>query len=146
MFAWERREPKFFPKICLRQPGRWPRTKAYITPFLVVGLIWALIIQGPEWSSNIASFFLRCILVARLDGAATASNRILYVHSVSAGIAILLLLSWRLKCGPQQPSGYATFSSPDHGPKILSHNPAQRSADRRAPIAKSLASALRSLR
>jgi putative membrane protein len=60
--------------------------------FLVAGLIWALF-QGLQADGrDIAHFFLACVIVAGLFGAATASRRILYVQTVPAALALLALL------------------------------------------------------
>ena len=57
--------------------------------FLAAGLIWGLI-QGPEGLA-IKYFFLLCVLVAGLYGAATASRKILYVQAIPALIALAAL-------------------------------------------------------
>ena len=58
--------------------------------FLVAGLAWGLWL-GPEGFA-IKLFFLSCILIAGLFGAATVSRKILYVQSMPAALAILSLL------------------------------------------------------
>ena len=60
--------------------------------FLAAGLIWSFFITNPEWSTNIALFFLSCIAVAGLYGAATASKKIIYVQTLPAAITILLII------------------------------------------------------
>ncbi len=56
--------------------------------FLAAGLIWSLIL-GPEgiW---IRIFFLTCVLIAGLYGAATVGKKILYVQALPAAIALVL--------------------------------------------------------
>lgn len=58
--------------------------------FLVAGLMWGLC----SFSSSkfVALFFLSCVLVAGLFGAATASKKILWIQAVPAAIGILLTL------------------------------------------------------
>jgi len=57
--------------------------------FLVAGLVWGLIaVDGLA----IKSFFLGCVIVAGVFGAATASRKILFVQALPAAIALLLLL------------------------------------------------------
>jgi len=34
--------------------------------FLASGLIWSLLIENPEWSRNIAVFFLGCVFCCRI--------------------------------------------------------------------------------
>lgn len=58
--------------------------------FLAAGLIWGLSL-GAE-GRGITLFFLGCVLVAGLFGAATVSRKILFVQAVPAALAILLLL------------------------------------------------------
>lgn len=57
--------------------------------FLAAGLIWGLV-QGAG-GFGVKVFFLCCVLVAGLFGAATSSRRILFVQALPAGVALLLL-------------------------------------------------------
>ncbi|XVS66702.1 DUF1304 domain-containing protein [Actinosynnema sp. CA-299493] len=59
--------------------------------FLAAGLVFALIARGTTGFA-FAVFFLICVIVAGLYGAATVSRRILFVQSVPAAIALLLVL------------------------------------------------------
>ncbi len=54
--------------------------------FLAAGLLWALVL-GAEGRA-IAIFFLNCVLVAGVFGAATVSKRILYVQALPAAIGL----------------------------------------------------------
>ena len=56
--------------------------------FLAAGLLWALLIADPAWQRNVASFFLGCVAVAGIYGAATAGGRILLVQTVPALLAL----------------------------------------------------------
>jgi len=58
--------------------------------FLVAGLVWGLY-YGVRAGRPILSFFLVCIVVAGLFGAATANKRILFVQAVPALAALVLL-------------------------------------------------------
>ena len=58
--------------------------------FLAAGLIWGLLLGGA--GLQIKLFFLACVLIAGLYGAATASKRILFVQALSAALAIAALL------------------------------------------------------
>lgn len=61
--------------------------------FLVAGLVWGLILGAPGFSVKV--FFLACVVVAGVFGAATVSRRILYVQAVPAALALgILLLGW----------------------------------------------------
>ena len=55
--------------------------------FLAAGLIWALIAYGVHAGRPILTFFLVCIVVAGVYGAATVSRRILVIQAVPALVA-----------------------------------------------------------
>jgi len=57
--------------------------------FLAAGLFWGLALR--EQGEAIKLFFLLCVLVAGLYGAATANKRILFVQALPAGLGLLLL-------------------------------------------------------
>jgi putative membrane protein len=57
--------------------------------FLAAGLVWGLTL-GAEGTA-IKIFFLACVLIAGLYGAATASRKILYVQALPAAIGLLLI-------------------------------------------------------
>lgn len=57
--------------------------------FLAAGLVWGLL-AGPEGFA-IKLFFLACVLVAGLFGAATASRKILYIQALPAALALVAL-------------------------------------------------------
>jgi putative membrane protein len=59
--------------------------------FLAAGLLWGLWL-GPDGTA-VKVFFLGCVLVAGLFGAATASRRILYVQAVPAFVGLALVLA-----------------------------------------------------
>ena len=59
--------------------------------FLAAGLLWALAWYGVVGGRAILTFFLVCIVVAGIYGAATVSRRILLVQAVPAVIAAGLL-------------------------------------------------------
>ena len=58
--------------------------------FLAAGLFWGLSLGGAGASVKI--FFLSCVLVAGLYGAATASRKILFVQALPAAIGLVLVL------------------------------------------------------
>lgn len=95
MFAWTtlgRKVFRQFPKDLFEPTKTLAANQGLYNGFLAAGLIWSLLISDPAWSSYVALFFLGCIAVAGLYGAATASRRILYVQTVPAAIAIALIL------------------------------------------------------
>ncbi|MFM2354847.1 MAG: hypothetical protein RLZZ528_583 [Pseudomonadota bacterium] len=55
--------------------------------FLAAGLIWAAVLGIPGAGSANALFFLGCVTVAGVYGAATASRRILFVQALPAALA-----------------------------------------------------------
>ena len=59
--------------------------------FLAAGLGWGLIQSVPASGFQITVFFLLCVIVAGVYGAATVSRRILYVQAAPAAIALILL-------------------------------------------------------
>jgi putative membrane protein len=61
--------------------------------FLAAGLLWglALGVQGFQ----IKVFFLLCVLIAGVYGAATASKKILFVQALPAAIGLILLFAAR---------------------------------------------------
>ena len=58
--------------------------------FLAAGLFWGLTLGAA--GTGVKVFFLGCVLVAGLYGAATASRKILFVQAVPAAIGLALLL------------------------------------------------------
>ena len=61
--------------------------------FLVAGLVWGLWLGADGFA--IKAFFLGCVIVAGLFGAATVSRKILYVQAVPAALALAaLLIGW----------------------------------------------------
>lgn len=59
--------------------------------FLAAGLIWGLVQNVPAFAFQIKVFFLLCVIIAGIYGAATVSRRILLVQAMPAAIALVLL-------------------------------------------------------
>jgi putative membrane protein len=59
--------------------------------FLAAGLLWALIAYGVVSGRAILTFFLLCIVVAGLYGAATVSRRIALVQTLPSAVALILV-------------------------------------------------------
>jgi putative membrane protein len=59
--------------------------------FLAAGLFWGLWL-GPDGTA-VKVFFLGCVLIAGLFGAATASRKILFVQAVPALVGLALVLA-----------------------------------------------------
>lgn len=58
--------------------------------FLAAGLFWGL--MPDTGGSAIKTFFLACVIVAGIFGAATVSRRILWIQAVPAAIGLVLVL------------------------------------------------------
>ena len=59
--------------------------------FLAAGLVWGLLHAAPAFAWQIKVFFLLCVIVAGVYGAATVSSRILVVQAAPAALALILL-------------------------------------------------------
>ena len=91
MFAWTTRGPRTFRSLPahLFEPTKvLAANQGLYNGFLAAGLVWALLIADPAWQRNVASFFLGCVAVAGLYGAATAGKRILLVQTGPALLAL----------------------------------------------------------
>lgn len=60
--------------------------------FLAAGLIWGLVHPVAEFAWQIELFFLACVAVAGIYGAATASRKILFIQTVPAALAIIAVV------------------------------------------------------
>lgn len=95
MFAWMTRGPKVFrtiPEEQFEKTKTMAANQGLYNGFLAAGLIWSLGITDVVWSKNVALFFLGCVLVAGIYGAATVSKRIFYVQAVPAVLGLLAVL------------------------------------------------------
>ena len=61
--------------------------------FLAAGLVWGLTLGSA--GTGVKVFFLACVIVAGVYGAATAAKKILYVQALPAVIALALVLAAR---------------------------------------------------
>jgi putative membrane protein len=59
--------------------------------FLAAGLLWGLWLRGAGF--DIKVFFLGCVIVAGVYGAATVGRKILFVQALPAAIALALLFA-----------------------------------------------------
>ena len=59
--------------------------------FLAAGLVWAFFLE-PAQAFAVRVFFLACVLVAGLYGAATAARKILFVQALPAALALAFVL------------------------------------------------------
>ena len=58
--------------------------------FLAAGLVWSYFVP---YGHGVRVFFLACIVVAGLYGAATASKKILFVQAIPAGLALAMVVA-----------------------------------------------------
>lgn len=101
MFLWESRGPKVFssfPAELFTPTKAMAANQGLYNGFLAAGLIWALfLIKDVTWKRNIATFFLICIAVAGLYGAATVSTNILLVQTLPSVLALISLYLLKAK-------------------------------------------------
>ena len=57
--------------------------------FLAAGLVWGLLLGAEGFAVRV--FFLVCVLIAGLFGAATAKRSILYIQALPAAVALALV-------------------------------------------------------
>ncbi len=62
--------------------------------FLVAGLVWSYCAEGPM-AYQLRVFFLVCVVIAGLYGAATAAKQILFVQALPAAAALAVTLAAR---------------------------------------------------
>lgn len=99
MFAWESRGPKVFrnfPRDLFKPTKAMAANQGLYNGFLAAGLIWSFFITDPTWSANVATFFLACVAVAGIYGAATADRKIFFVQTLPALAGITLVASQQL--------------------------------------------------
>ncbi|MBK9272336.1 MAG: DUF1304 domain-containing protein [Saprospiraceae bacterium] len=96
MFAWESMGKKTFrgamPEEMFKPTKILAANQGLYNGFLAAGLVWSLIISDPNWSENVAIFFLLCVAVAGIYGGFTASRKIFYVQTVPALLTLCLVL------------------------------------------------------
>ena len=94
MIAWADLGPKLFrsfPPEIFGPTTEMAANQGLYNGFLAAGLIWALLIGDAQWARAVTTFFLLCVAVAGIYGALTASRRIIYVQTVPAALALILL-------------------------------------------------------
>lgn len=88
MFAWETAGKKAFKGALSADLFKPTKTLAanqgLYNGFLSAGLIWTFFISDPLWSSYVSIFFLSCVAIAGIYGAATASRRIFFIQALPA--------------------------------------------------------------
>lgn len=96
MFAWETRGKAVFkgalPANLFTPTKVMAANQGLYNGFLAAGLIWTFFITDAVWATNVAIFFLSCVVVAGIYGALTASRKIFFVQAVPAIVALLFVL------------------------------------------------------
>ncbi|GAB3786280.1 DUF1304 domain-containing protein [Spirosoma horti] len=92
MFAWTtqgRKTFKSFPPDLFERTKSLAANQGLYNGFLAAGLIWSLFIDDAAWSTNVAYFFLGCVIVAGVYGALTAQRSIFFVQALPAILALV---------------------------------------------------------
>jgi putative membrane protein len=96
MFAWETLGRKTFkgamPDALFTPTKTMAANQGLYNGFLAAGLIWSLLISDARWSSNVALFFLGCVIVAGIYGAFSASRKIFNTQALPAIVALVVTL------------------------------------------------------
>lgn len=94
MFGWTTRAKKVFKKVpdtLFEKTKPMAANQGLYNGFLAAGLVWAILINNGIWSINVAVFFLSCVAIAGIYGAATVQKTIFYVQSVPAIFALICI-------------------------------------------------------
>jgi putative membrane protein len=95
MFAWTTRGRKVFktfPKELFEPTKALAANQGLYNGFLAAGLIWSFLISDSVWQINVRLFFLGCVAVAGIYGAITADKKILFIQTLPAVAAIMIVL------------------------------------------------------
>jgi putative membrane protein len=94
MFLWQRDSTRKIFETSFefaRDSARMAANQGLYNGFLSAGLIWSLVAYGPRDGRAILGFFLACVIVAGVYGAATVNRKILFVQALPAAIAMVLV-------------------------------------------------------
>ncbi|MEV8095330.1 DUF1304 domain-containing protein [Kitasatospora sp. NPDC085879] len=95
MFLWERppgRKLSGFDAALARATAPLAANQGLYNGFLAAGLVWGLIAADPV-GHDAQVFFLGCVVVAGLYGAATANRRILLAQALPGAVALAAVLA-----------------------------------------------------
>ena len=98
MFAWTTQGKKTFktlPAEHFEKTKEMAGNQGLYNGFLSAGLVWSLLITDAAWSHNVALFFLSCVIIAGVYGAATVQKSIFFVQAMPALIALFFVLICR---------------------------------------------------
>lgn len=94
MFVWTtigRKVFKNIPADMFKKTKVMAANQGLYNGFLAAGLLWSLFIEDEMWATNIALFFLNCVLIAGIYGAFSVSKRIFFIQGIPAILGILSL-------------------------------------------------------
>lgn len=94
MFGWTtiaRKTFRKFPDELFEKTKPMAANQGLYNGFLAAGLIWSLFIDDVKWSTNVAAFFLACVLIAGIFGAYTVQKSILFVQAIPALAGLLVI-------------------------------------------------------
>lgn len=97
MFLWQGRQGRrlhgFEPEMA-RATAALAANQGLYNGFLAAGLVWGLIAADPTgFAARV--FFLSCVVVAGVYGAATANRRILFAQALPGALALAAVLAAR---------------------------------------------------
>ncbi|WP_328936864.1 DUF1304 domain-containing protein [Streptomyces tauricus] len=94
MFLWERKPGRGlhgFDAEMARATAPLAANQGLYNGFLAAGLIWGLVADDPT-GFRAQVFFLACVVVAGVYGAATANRRILFAQALPGALALAAVL------------------------------------------------------
>lgn len=94
IFAWESAGKKAFkslPDELFKPTKGLAANQGLYNGFLAAGLVWTFFISDTFWKTNISIFFLSCVTIAGIYGAATADKKIFFVQALPAILALIFL-------------------------------------------------------
>ncbi|MCZ4611754.1 DUF1304 domain-containing protein [Streptomyces sp. Lzd4kr] len=95
MFLWQRgpgRGLSGFDAEMARATAPLAANQGLYNGFLAAGLVWGLIADDPT-GRQVQIFFLSCMVVAGVYGAATANRRILFVQALPAAVTLATVVA-----------------------------------------------------
>ena len=96
MFSWEKTGKRIFknalPAELFKPTKGLAANQGLYNGFLSSGLIWTFFIEDPVWKTNVAFFFLGCVIIAGVYGALSADKKIFFVQALPAIIALTFWL------------------------------------------------------
>ncbi|MGI5142024.1 DUF1304 domain-containing protein [Streptomyces sp. CA-106110] len=94
MFLWEKKPGRglhgFGPDMA-RATAPLAANQGLYNGFLAAGLVWGLIVGDPT-GFQVQAFFLVCVVIAGVFGAATANRRILFAQALPGALALAAVL------------------------------------------------------